>query len=277
MPIKRHQHRSKVVIAHGRDAAMQIPATMTPEWEAALRYGLERVGYRHHACIPISVPYYAAGWRPDEYFPVPRFSDGTGTVTKPPEPISGEDEERALEFLYRLLRLSDNVLSLLLKDLDEYFQDEKLRNLTDGYVRDACLGKDEVVLVGFSMGSIVGYHLLANEAPSFPVRSFITCGSPMVDPKMYQYVSDLTPDHIAIFPPSLRMWANIWDDDDPATTHHDWTGRFASATGMEVQSERSYGRAPQRTNPAAAHNPFDYFSSKTLAAAVATALSVTDP
>ena len=277
MPDETHTHGSRIVIVHGRDAAMEVPATMTPPWEAAMRYGLQRLDYAHAACIDIQVPFYAAPWRPDEYQDPPVFDPGTGVAPEAFGLPSGADIEQGLELLYRYAHLSDDVLHLLLKDLEEYFLHEDLRNAADAPVRAACLGDEQVVLVAFSMGSAVAYHILANEQEDFPVKSFVTCGSPIADPKEFQYVSQLTPDGKAIFPPSLRMWANIWDDHDPATTHHDWTGLFASARGLTVQTEKSLGRPPAVTNPAAAHNPFDYLTSKTLAAAVVTALSVTDP
>jgi pimeloyl-ACP methyl ester carboxylesterase len=258
---------------------MEVPSTMAPAWTDAMRFGLKRVDYAHAECIDIEVPYYAAGWRPDEYLPTPVFDPGVpvgAEVIAEGLLPSGEDVELALELLYRYLHLSDNVLHLLLKDLEEYFGNEDLRNTTDGYVRDACQGTQQVVLVGFSMGSVVGYHILVNETEGFPVKSFVTCGSPMTDPKEWKYVTRLAPGGIAVFPPSLRMWANIWDDHDPATTHHDWSDMFPSGRGLTVQSQRSYGRPPEPWNPAAAHNPFDYLTSKSLASAVATALSVTD-
>jgi pimeloyl-ACP methyl ester carboxylesterase len=193
------------------------------------------------------------------------------------KPIGDRVEEFA-EVMYRYLHLSDDVLRILLKDVDEYFKLGNLRRAADLAIIDACISEsEEVVLVGFSMGSIVGYHILANEDESFPVKSFVTCGSPLTDPAEWDWVNRLTPDGVARWPPCLRMWANIWDERDPATSHHDWSGKFRDDAGRVVQSARSFGRAPEPWNPATAHNPFDYLTSKSLAAAVATALRVLDP
>lgn len=274
-----HQHPSRVVLLHGRDAALDIPETMGRTWIDALRYGLKRVDYEHWSCVPIAFPYYAAGWRPDEYFAPPVFKPGHmtehGEVAAAQEsfavPNPGDIAERATEFFMRYLHLTDNILSLGLKDVEQYFRNDQLRKKTDDYVLEACAGADEIVMVGFSMGSIVGWHVLSDQSKEFPVKSFVTCGSPLVSEGFYDYVKKLS-NEIPMFPPSLRMWANIWDDRDPATLDHDWTGRFSSAIGLQVQAAQSFGRPPKVLKTGEAHNPFDYLSSKALGSAVATGL-----
>ena len=269
-----HVHNAKVVLAHGRAAAMEIPALFQSEWEAAVRYGLDRLGYAHAACVPVELPFYGELWRPDEFLEPPAFENGlpapAGVSITLPD--FGRIAEGALEFADRYIDLSGRTLELLLADTLEYLQRDDLRQRTDDIVDRACVGAGEVVLVGFSMGSIVAYHLLAAKPDDHVVKSFITCGSPLGQRDFYRHVVALSTDNRPLFPPCLRMWANIWNDDDLATQVQDLSPLFPSAKGLRIQSARAYGRAPSVLDPAAAHNPFDYLSSKALAAALVTAL-----
>lgn len=270
----RHVHRDKVVVVHGRDAAMEIPGTFEPQLEQAVRFGLQRVGYEHWSCVPVAVPFYGKLWRPDNFLPAPVFLPGPGgrdTRFRGLRP--GEILEGAIEFADRWGLLSGTVLELLLADTKEYLTRDGLRQATDALVTEACADADVVVLVGFSMGSLVGYHVLMNDQPE-AVRYFVTCGSPIGSQRFYSYMKQLFPGGVK-FPPKAQMWANIWNDQDTATKVNDLTPLFPSdSEGLFVQSARSYGRAPELKNPFAAHNANDYLSSKALGAAVATALRV---
>jgi hypothetical protein len=268
-----HNHRARVVVLHGRAAAMDVPTTSLPAWEQALRYGLERVGYEHAACVPVATPFYGQFWRPDAYLPMPVFDPG---LEAGPEalPDFGRIGEGLLEFADRYLDLSGKALELLLTDTREYFERKDLRDATDAEVEKAIKGPEpEAVLVGFSMGSLVGYHVLAGKPATYRVKSFVSCGSPIGQRDFYRYVVDNSANRRPRFPACLRMWANIWNDDDPATQTQDLAPLFPSDNPRRrVQSAQTRGRPPVPWNLAAAHNPFDYLSSKALGAAVMTAL-----
>jgi pimeloyl-ACP methyl ester carboxylesterase len=145
-------------------------------------------------------------------------------------------------------------------------------------VRDACAGPGEVVLVGFSMGSLIAYNVVAHADETSPVKSLVTCGSPIGDPGFLKYVTQVAPKQTLAFPNGLRMWVNIWNDDDPATQVHELTPLFPDLRKepekplREIQATPTRGRGPGPLNPAAAHNGPDYLSSKALGAAVKAAL-----
>jgi pimeloyl-ACP methyl ester carboxylesterase len=267
-----HSHASRVVILHGRAASMEIPDTFERDWVAAARYGLVRVEYEHADCVPISMPFYGKVWRPDEYVAEPEFDDGIhgrerGLIHLPD---FGRAVEAFGEWIDGRTGGSGRVLEHLLNDTEEYFDRSDLRADTDEIVRKACDGPGEVVLVGFSMGSLVAYNVLAHAAVDFAVKSLVTCGSPIGDPGFQRHVAAIAPMGPLAFPGCLRMWVNIWNDDDPATRIHELTALFPGA--HDIQSAPTRGRAPSPINPAAAHNGPDYLSSKALAAAVQTAL-----
>ena len=271
-----HGHKDKVVIIHGRAAAMEVPGQFGPQFEDALRFGLKRVGYEAWRCVPVEVPFYGELWRPDQYLPVPDFDPGVRNEGKG-IPTIGDAAEWAIEFADQFGILSGGILELMLRDVKEYFTLEAVREATDAIVLDAIGDAEVVTFVGFSMGSLVGYHILSVKQPP-AVRYFVTCGSPIGSRRFYKYVRDLSVNRQPRFPDRLMMWANIWDDRDTATKVFDLTRLFPSTVpGRVVQSARSYGRPPARTNPFTAHNASDYLSSKSLGAAVMSALRAGSP
>jgi hypothetical protein len=56
----------RLVIAHGRDQAYQIPSTLGREWSDALGFGLERVEYPGADTVPIAFAFYGDIWRADD-------------------------------------------------------------------------------------------------------------------------------------------------------------------------------------------------------------------
>jgi pimeloyl-ACP methyl ester carboxylesterase len=269
----RHKHASRVVILHGRAAAMDIPATFEADWVAAARYGLQRVDYEHATCVPIEMAFYGKVWRPDQHTVTPTFDAGLGerAFLGLGLPDFGRRIEELGEWADARFGISGRVLAWMLDDTKEYFERADLRAETNAIVDAACKGPGEVVLVGFSMGSLVAHNVLAWKDATYPVRSLVTCGSPIGDPEFHRRVAAIAPNGEATFPAPLRMWANIWNDDDPATRVHDLTRLFPGP--HPIQAEPTRGRGPSPLNPAAAHNGMDYLSSKALAAAVRTALA----
>src|SRR4029078_5966763 len=77
-----------------------------------------------------------------------------------------------------------------------------------------------VILLGHSMGSIVGYHLLAVATQSIAhLHTLVTFGSPLGLPSVYARMERLvsgTP-----LPASLQTWDNVWNLKDFATAHDD--------------------------------------------------------
>lgn len=276
--MKPHDHAGRVVLVHGRAAAMDVPATFEAEWVAAARWGLSRIGYAHASCVPITMPFFGKFWRPDEHTTTPVFDPGRSgaEVVATPEglPDFGRAIEAIGEWIDGRIGGSGVILKYLLNDTKEYFERSDLRRETDKEVADACIGSGEVVLVGFSMGSLVAYNVLAHAEAAFPVRSLITCGSPMGDRSFREHLAKIAPHGKLRFPSVLRMWVNIWNDDDPATQVYDLTPFFPG--DHVVQTAPTRGRGPSPINPAAAHNGPDYLGSKALAAAVRTALDAAE-
>ena len=261
----------RIVMVHGRGAEMEIPALMEADWAAALRYGLDRI---HATVSPSSLDlrlaFYGDLWRPDFRQPLPRI-----------EPVPEEQEglpsvgEISL-WVDQHLGVGDLLLDLLLRDVDGFFSEPELRAATNQRLLDAVLAEpadpDGVLVVGFSMGSLVAYDTL-RQHPDLPVGALITIGSPLAMPSFYRKLAAIGP---TPFPAQLKMWVNLWTKDDPGTAGHmDFPGRFASADPQHpaVQDLETWGRPASPAQPAAAHDALDYMSSRVFARALVTGIA----
>lgn len=274
----------RVVIAHGRAAEMDIPEQMAGELGAALRYGLSRVdsalvGPNPPAPLDIELAYFGHLWRPDEYDVVPPI-EITGAAPAVPGVAFGFAD---LSYWFdKHLGVANDLLDIALRDVDGYFMIPDLRAATNAIVERACTtglaAHEPVVLVGFSMGSLVAYDLLRTnmltaKAKPLPVAGLVTCGSPLALPSFYAKVranaSDLS--QTTPFPSQIGAWVNVWTKDDPGAGGHDHLAElFPSPTPATrfVQDLETHGRGIAPLNPAAAHNAVDYLSSKMMAGAI---------
>ena len=117
----------RVVLIHGRAAAMDIPEIMARDWEAALRFGLQRGGSKVPAGeVDVRFAFYGSVWRPDERQPLPAIDFG------PAAPQLGLPGLGDLSlWVDQHLGLGETLLDLLLRDLDEYYAEPELRKLTN--------------------------------------------------------------------------------------------------------------------------------------------------
>jgi hypothetical protein len=276
----------RIVLIHGRAAAMAVPALMARDWEAALRFGLDRAappGARASRLPDLDVrfAFYGSIWRPDERQPLPTIEFG------PPAP------ELALPGLGDLslwvdqhLGLADSLLDLLLHDVDDYYAEPDLRKLTNERLTDAVRSGlppgERAVVVAFSMGTLVAYDALRGN-PTLPVGALVTCGSPLAMPSIYRRVEATGPRRGRVrtpFPSQLRMWVNAWTKDDPATAgHRDMAARYPALdpAAQHVQDLETWGRSATPTSPFGAHDALDYLSSRTVGTAVRAAVRALAP
>jgi hypothetical protein len=267
----------RIVIAHGRAAAMDIKGDMQRQLQDALRWGLERVDspLATDPALDIRLAFFGDLWRADD-------GDQPPPIVYPAEiaeefvPEGGQIGLNVVgDFFDQLFGIGDDILHNVLKDLLGYFTIESLRRATNDIVARACLAPpldpEGVILVGFSMGSFVGYDLLRSDmdAKTLPVRSFVTIGSPLAMHSMIPYVRANDPDlqrRGTPYPAQVPIWANLWTEDDPGVSGHDRMAQiYADASGEHaVQDFETHGRGTAFTNPAGPHNAMDYLSSKVM-------------
>jgi hypothetical protein len=282
----------KVILAHGRAAQFDIPAEQSQQWTWALQFSLQRVQSRFASAVTVDYAYFGDIWRPDVRNEAPVFrttnrtevslKDGTHDIkeTAPqPVPAGVGLGTRLADAL-----LPDFALGLALRpvlpDVFQYLENPEYQQATNARLVDACKDKVPTILVGFSMGSIVGYEVLREAGQDFPVRSFITVGSPIGLGPVNRPLRKLANADKTPFPPYIRLWLNIWNDDDLATgIHGDELARMFPDTREDeeqrprtIQSARNFGLGPALLNPAAAHNAMDYLSSLAMGVALHTAM-----
>jgi CHAT domain-containing protein len=287
----------RILITHGRGQAFQIPATLEREWADALRFGLESAGVTDPATLDVGFAFYGDIWRPDRRAArddderggaagdVAAEDDRAVAAAMADEPTElqkgvadellppGDDDERlAWDRLASIVRRLDEVfgvgeavLTHFLKDLDEYFRDQEIREQTLAAVRDACRAEPgPIVLMGHSMGSIVAYDLLASEgAATLGVEALVTFGSPLGMASVRRHVEWLHPQ--TPFPAELRSWVNVYNDKDFATVVRELSALYRAQDGRSIDDVEATGRDPTPLDPGSAHDPVVYLSSLGLA------------
>lgn len=114
-----------------------------------------------------------------------------------------------------------------------YFTEPWLRAAVQDRVA-AQVGDDTRVMVGHSLGSVVAYEALCAH-PEWPVRSFVTLGSPLgirnliFDRLLPEPSPSPTGGARGVWPPSLRSWTNVVDAGDVVALVKDLRPQFGPA------------------------------------------------
>jgi pimeloyl-ACP methyl ester carboxylesterase len=172
---------------------MEVPAIMQHDWEAALRFGLQRVSSTVPSKdIDVQFAFYGDIWRPDLRQPLPVIEP------EPPktEGIRFPGGSDISLWVDEHLGIGDALIDHMLKDVDDYFSEPELRDLTNRRLTSAIQSElpdgEKVIVVGFSMGSLVAYDTLRAD-PKLPVAAMLTIGSPLAMPSFYRRVEASAP------------------------------------------------------------------------------------
>ena len=156
----------------------------------------------------------------------------------------------ALDFLkgtFGINSLADAVLGKLLKDLDLYYEDKKVREDLRGFLEQKLLANAgrRIMLVAHSMGSIIAYDvltLLGQTHPDFEVDHLVTIGSPLglphVRAKIIKEFTHRGRKKKRVRTPTVvkGRWVNFADRKDPVALDvhlHDDYGTNASGIKCE--------------------------------------------
>ena len=287
----------RIVVTHGRDQTFQIPATMARAWEDALRDGLQAVQYPHAADVAVDFAFYGDIWRPDrqelaaagdergggdrgtergeiDLTPTLKERPSALTLSVAEEmlpPAAKADEERldwnrlaqVISGLDDVLHVGRPLLTWFLKDLDEYFRDQTIRDRVLAAVRDkvkeVAAGGEPVLLLAHSMGTIVGYDLLATDgAGALDVEAFVTFGSPLGMASLRERVAVLHPG--TPYPAGLGAWTNVYNEKDFATVVRELADIYRTLGAPRIRDVQAMGRDPSIVDPGSGHDPIVYLS-----------------
>ena len=147
-------------------------------------------------------------------------------------------------------RLADYVIGSKLKDLDYYYQDQKIRTKDGskkgamGVLRNQLIdvlkahqGK-EIMLISHSMGTIIAYDVLrviGHKGPNIPIKHFVTIGSPLGLPHVKHKIVEERktanrPKAAQVRTPTLvtDTWLNYADYLDPVAVDSHLSDDFAA-------------------------------------------------
>jgi hypothetical protein len=117
----------------------------------------------------------------------------------------------ALRLLNRIPQISQTVIELVTRDVWYYLTKKGLRMQIDKVVSDAIPADEPCVIVAHSLGTIVAYNLLMNQARS-NVRALITIGSPLGIESIWSRLPSDKPPRRA--PSGVPIWFNARDAQD---------------------------------------------------------------
>ncbi|WP_440714170.1 hypothetical protein [Gordonia sp. FQ] len=133
-----------------------------------------------------------------------------------------------------------------LKQVKNYLTDEKTRAAVLQRIIDDLPHKDDIILIGHSLGSVIAIDLLDNLPSGVHVQRFITIGSPAGSPVLYQGRARI----LKRFPYSrVDDWSNFLDPADAVTAGKGLAALFPGAqdfmiTGATGHRSPSYLRHP---------------------------------
>jgi hypothetical protein len=278
-----------IVGVHGIAQQVKGPNSVRTEWLPAVRDGLSLAGvtfprddalvcafygdlFRRSGTKAVGIPLYDAAdvtvdwekkllkawWREaakgGEGVPSPEAR----TKLRTPQIV-----QRALNALSNsrfFAGIAEQALIFDLKQVYSYFHDPAIRQTVRKRVADVVDSKTSVI-IGHSLGSVVAYECLCAH-PDWPVRTFVTLGSPLgIRNLIFDRLQPPPHDGIGAWPGSVERWINIADKGDVVALVKKLGNRF----GKKVEDHVIY-------NGAKAHDVKPYLTTKETGDAIATGL-----
>lgn len=234
----------KLVFIHGRAQEGKDPVKLQEEWEDALNKGLQAAGLTWPAGLTVAFPFY--GDKLDQLvkqLDTPTVDD---VVTKGAaqdtteasfrgqllremataagitdadiqKHYTGTPQEKGplnWKWVHAILRaldktpLGESAIDRFTRDVYVYLAYPAVRKAIDAIVADALTGGADVV-VGHSLGSVVGFNVLRKAPATLGVRRYVTVGSPLA---VKAIKADL--DTPLAMPGCVNSWYNAMDPRD---------------------------------------------------------------
>lgn len=230
----------KIVAVHGIAQQLEGEDTLAAKWFPALTSGLKLAGGPILDPQDFAIAFYGDLFRQRAKSATPNYdvsdiADGLETelllawaneaaaVQSNIQPLSATGKARTPALLQRALAAlmksksfagaSERVLVGDLKQVSRYLGDAALRSEAQKRV-SAAVDSETRVLIGHSLGSVVAYEALAAN-PNWPVRTFISLGSPLgIRNLIFERLTPTPKNGAGAWPGSLVHWINIADRGD---------------------------------------------------------------
>jgi len=234
----------KLVLIHGRSQEGKNPVQLQQQWETALKKGLSSAGLTWPTNVQIAFPFYGdkldellkeldapliedvmqrgaaqdtaeAQFRGDLLYEIARnagISDADIQAY-----YSGQPQEKGplnWEWVQSILKaldktpLGEAAIDAFTRDVYVYLTNKAVRRVIDGLV-SPYLTEGSCVVVGHSLGSVVGYNVLSKTAQNVSANRYVTVGSPLGLKAIKRQLD--TP---LAMPPCTKKWYNAMDERD---------------------------------------------------------------
>jgi hypothetical protein len=132
------------------------------------------------------------------------------------------------------MAFAERFVNRALAQVTRYFTDDAIRSAALDSVR-LLVGPDTKIIIGHSLGSVVAYE--AAHLFNQPLPLLITLGSPLgLQTIVYARLRPQPPG----FPPLVRRWVNVADQDDFISAEPDLRGLFTGGMPMGTVFESGY-------------------------------------
>jgi pimeloyl-ACP methyl ester carboxylesterase len=243
---------ARIVIVHGAFNELWGPNELKARWLPAVRDGLWHHGVRIEP-DDVDVCFYGDLFRHhpggDEDLQRERSRAGVADML-------AELDGDALTALSQAAgdAMFDRTVDLASAMLSESDLRDRLRARIEDEISD-----DTRVLVAHSLGTVLSYSALAQH-DDWPVHTFVTLGSPLAVPMVYNALEPAPVDGQGLWPGSVERWVNVRALNDKACET-----RLADRFGPRVEEHVI-------DNGHRAHAPEPYLNSSPTGAAIAAAL-----
>jgi pimeloyl-ACP methyl ester carboxylesterase len=279
---------ARIVAVHGIGQDMKGEESLQKEWLPALRDGVRRAGRRLPPGADLACAFFGdvfrAGkalgfaWEPEdvndpwEQELLRTWWDEAARVDSAVPPPGARGKARtprfvqsALEALSRskfFARIGERALIGRLKQVYSYFHDERVRSAAQAALVDS-IETDTSVLIGHSLGSVVAYEGLCAH-PDWPVRTFISLGSPLgLRNLIFDQLRPVPVGGKGAAPPGIVRWVNVADLGDVVAIPKELAPVFHG----NILDENVH-------NGATAHDVLPYFTAAATGRALAAALDL---
>ncbi len=234
----------KLILIHGRSQEGKNPVQLQEQWEAALKRGLLRAGLTCPSNVQVVLPFYGdkldelvkelnaplvedviqrgavqdsseAQFRGDLLYEIAR--DAGISDTEIQAYYNGQPQEKGplnWAWVQSILKALDKTplggaaIDAFTRDVYVYLTNKVVRKAIDGLVLPH-LTEGPCVVVGHSLGSVIGYNVLSKTAQNVSVKRYITVGSPLGLNAIKRQLD--TP---LAMPPCAKGWYNAMDERD---------------------------------------------------------------